>query len=346
MQGLLKSCPSIEELICEECDQLQDSSFVKHLGFKNIGCNLTSVNVSGCQKISSTFVRCLTDVTRTKLKAINLSWTNVDCISLLYLAGFTLTTAVQIAHLSKSIESHVLKDIELAKNLDINASEKQDELNKVERLLTPIEEEKSASGYLKELCAYCTEEVRLRNKSMSIFGSITEESYDDYDIIESLTIAEDPFEENDKAISMNDDIIEWDVLSLEDIKFIPNTCECTQKSPKLTATELESIVDDTIEASSSVSDSQNMKTKESENMMHAVEGSSYKQLFQPNITSLDITQIDFYDFEVGKRCIELFTQSNSCLLHLHMSWSRLDNGILGCIANNEINLRSLSLVGF
>ena len=70
-----------------------------------------------------------------------------------------------------------------------------------------------------------------------------------------------------------------------------------------------------------------------------------RQMLASHITELDISQISFYDSDVGKDCIKMFVHSNHLLTSLCISWTELTDTILEEIARNEPRLIKLGLVG-
>ncbi|XP_066926221.1 uncharacterized protein [Clytia hemisphaerica] len=67
------------------------------------------------------------------------------------------------------------------------------------------------------------------------------------------------------------------------------------------------------------------------------------QLFEPKLIYLDINNLEFYYNEFGRKCLELFMDSNKCLEHFFISWNNLDNEMLKCISKNDINLKTFHL---
>lgn len=321
----------MEELWCEGCVGLQDSSFLKPTGgHPSFGDHLTVVNVSCCENVTNTFVRHLAEVTGPRLRSVNISWTNTDCISLLYLAGYTLSTAVEVAHSSRSLEVHVIKDIELAKVLEEEKNKRSKNFQ-----ITEDTENEIPSDVVKGLCDYCVgEAVRLYEEKSSDNGTtIEEESFGDYDVIKLDT-------EMPPVIEIISDSIcpDWAILSLDDISVgvKPGSCSCQQHQRTPGAVNF-------TEKISAVSD-ENTKQPSDATSPHGMEADQYKRLFIPCITTLNVTDIRFFEFAVGKRCVELFVESNPNLLDLHMSWEEMSNEVLEHIARNEVNLQNISLV--
>ena len=69
-----------------------------------------------------------------------------------------------------------------------------------------------------------------------------------------------------------------------------------------------------------------------------------EQLFQPQITSLDITSMSYQSKPLGQACLKIFSQANKCLKNFAVSWSELDDRMLTYILKNEPELEFLSLV--
>ena len=68
------------------------------------------------------------------------------------------------------------------------------------------------------------------------------------------------------------------------------------------------------------------------------------QLFQPQITSLDITNMWYQSKPLGQACLKIFSDANKCLKNFAVSWSELDDRMLICLLKNEPELECLSLV--
>lgn len=68
------------------------------------------------------------------------------------------------------------------------------------------------------------------------------------------------------------------------------------------------------------------------------------QMFQPQITSLDITNMWYQSKPLGQACLKIFSQANKCLKNFAVSWSELDDRMLIYLLKNEPELECLSLV--
>ena len=68
------------------------------------------------------------------------------------------------------------------------------------------------------------------------------------------------------------------------------------------------------------------------------------QLFQPQITSLDITNMLYESKPLGQACLKIFSDANKCLKNFAISWSELDDRMLTYLLKNEPELECLSLV--
>ena len=81
--------------------------------------SLTSIDLSGCLGVSSTAVRYLTMMCGPNLRSVNLSWTNMDCSALLYLAGYSLSSAVHLATFGLNVDMpFTVKELEAAQMLE------------------------------------------------------------------------------------------------------------------------------------------------------------------------------------------------------------------------------------
>lgn len=70
------------------------------------------------------------------------------------------------------------------------------------------------------------------------------------------------------------------------------------------------------------------------------------QMYQPKITSLDITNIFYQSQPLGVVCLKVFSKACKCLKHFAVSWSELDDDVLMYLLKKEPDLESLSLVCF
>ena len=68
------------------------------------------------------------------------------------------------------------------------------------------------------------------------------------------------------------------------------------------------------------------------------------QLFQPQISSLDISGMSYHSKPLGQACLKIFSQANKCLKNFAVSWSELDDRMLTYLLKNEPELECLSLV--
>lgn len=95
LETFVSRLPGLKELSCEGCEDLViDKLFQKNLGAFNC---LTTVNLSSCRGVGSSFIRHLVSATRSNIQSLNLSGTSVDCMALVYLSGYPLSAAVNIA---------------------------------------------------------------------------------------------------------------------------------------------------------------------------------------------------------------------------------------------------------
>lgn len=292
-------CTSLEDIQLEECQIKDNSLFHQNQSF---GSALTTVSLCGCQSVTNSFIKALTSVTKSNLKSVNISRTNVDCKALIYLAGF-----------APSDRTEPVKEIVFDLPADLNDQEN-------ERI----------SLHLKDVSAYCAEEVRMKRANVTSSEPITSDSnFDDGPIIPDVLY--------------DSDCESWDIISLDGLDL------------QIDEVRLSSRLDDV-----NISDS---PTKEIEKTCDPYEDGddafdsgdfpadlkieflySLRKKFCPNITSLDITQISFFDDGIGSKCLEIFVESNKCLSDLSLSWESLSNHDLKCIAQNECELRSLSLI--
>jgi len=327
----------IEDISCEGCHELQDGSLPSNYANNLVTTTgfLTTINVSSCHSVSSTFIRYLTAVHGPTLKSVNISWTSIDCLALVYLAGYTISTKASL-----TLKNYVsIKDLTCRNNLSRLFSFVNDMDNVsttsvfTEEMMFKRPIEKSASGYLKDLCAYCTQDICMRQPSGSHFSSIMD-SYEDYDIIDSqlVHILED---DNTLTSDVEDIYADWAILSINDLYRVERphcTCSsnCTQSHSAAT----------TDEASHSNTDEESTDSDP-----QSFDSSfDFQRVYQPQITSLDITRIDFFDNEIGIKCLEFFIHANTSLVQFYTSWTDLSNEMLAEIAQHENDLELVSLV--
>lgn len=290
---------------------------------------IVSINVSGCRNISNTFVRHLTALHGQTLKSVNISCTQIDCTALIYLSGYGIEKVAEIA--TESFSNSVY---------DTALSKLHKERNLLKLCLENLESkkplEKSASAYLKNMCAYCSQEIGVRDSSQSTISCFAE-SYEDYDIIDSQVLS---MTENEKNLvkAYTDTVkeleLEWDILSVDDINLPSKSIECTCTSPK------------SPERWRSFSFPPFNSHYEEEFCDQTNIVDSNRQFFKPILTKLDITRIDYIDYEVGKKYLEVFLSANSTLEQMHLSWVEMDDVILSMIAKLQPNLQLISLVCF
>ncbi|XP_038058124.1 uncharacterized protein LOC119729581 [Patiria miniata] len=109
VQKLLRGLPNLSHLNISVCPAVTDIVFAltETQGLleeraethdkDSWGCNLSSVDLSGNQQLTSTCIRHLTELCGPKLRHLNVAATRMDCTILWFLSGYSLSTAVQLA---------------------------------------------------------------------------------------------------------------------------------------------------------------------------------------------------------------------------------------------------------
>lgn len=103
-QIILMCCPKLEHLNISSCKNLTDNVFdftsstdKSKLSQRVLqaGRNLSSVDISGCQSLTSVAIRNLVLLCGSTLTSINIAWTGVGCIALLYLSGLSQQAVIE-----------------------------------------------------------------------------------------------------------------------------------------------------------------------------------------------------------------------------------------------------------
>ncbi|XP_033624603.1 uncharacterized protein LOC117288031 [Asterias rubens] len=109
VQKLLKGLQHLTHLNLSVCSEVTDNVFAlsetqglleDRTGRQDQvtgGYNLSSVDLSGNQQLTSTCIRHLTELCGPRLRCLNVSATQMDCTILWFLSGYSLSTAVQLA---------------------------------------------------------------------------------------------------------------------------------------------------------------------------------------------------------------------------------------------------------
>ena len=88
-------------------------------------CQLSRIDVSGCQGISSTSVRHMLSLFGSTLKSVNISWTKIDCTALVYLSGYGLSSAVYIATNSRDEMPFSVAELEASQEFEFQVTKRQ-----------------------------------------------------------------------------------------------------------------------------------------------------------------------------------------------------------------------------
>ncbi|CAG2186128.1 unnamed protein product [Mytilus edulis] len=109
VKSALRHIPTLQHLNVSSCDSLTETVFLlneelqkereftpSHDTSHHYECSLISVDVSGCRGITATAVRHLTSLTGPTLKNVNLSWTSINLIAILSLAGYSLPAMIEL----------------------------------------------------------------------------------------------------------------------------------------------------------------------------------------------------------------------------------------------------------
>ena len=95
-------CPFLKHLNLSSCKSITDAAFALSDSKNNTsttastshtlqpGHSLTSVDISGCQSLSTVAVKYIVGLCGANLTSINLAWTGINCTALLYLAGLNM----------------------------------------------------------------------------------------------------------------------------------------------------------------------------------------------------------------------------------------------------------------
>ncbi|XP_031574935.1 uncharacterized protein LOC116308603 isoform X2 [Actinia tenebrosa] len=141
VQIILMCCPGLEHLNISSCNNITDKAFAMSsssppnkssksppkLSQRALqgGKNLTSVDLSGCQSITSAAIKNLVALCGPTLTSVNISWTGLGCIALLYLAGLSPQAAFQFV---QEVDSSYLGALSsLTENEDSGSDNDNDE---------------------------------------------------------------------------------------------------------------------------------------------------------------------------------------------------------------------------
>ena len=125
-------------------------------------CQLTRIDLSGCQGISSTSVRHMLSLFGSTLQSINISWTKIDCTALVYLSGYSLSSAVYVATSSNAEMPFSVAELEASQEFEFRVTKKQT-CDKIQNLLGTVAVATSEDGSQK-------------SSSLSMYRSLPTES--------------------------------------------------------------------------------------------------------------------------------------------------------------------------
>ena len=103
-------CPGLKHLNLSSCKNITDAAFAIRNSKKeamitdpthqmpHAGFGLTNVDISGCRSLSTDTVKHLVSLCGSSLTSINLAYTGVNCMALLYLAGLNIDKVARIMH--------------------------------------------------------------------------------------------------------------------------------------------------------------------------------------------------------------------------------------------------------
>ena len=112
LKVLLLCCPRLKHINLSCCKRITDKAFVQTIGYQAVhydskcdtcqfkasylpiqaGKSLTSVDLSGCQSLTTNAIRNLVELCGPSLVSVSFAWTSIGCIGLLFLAGLDTAT--------------------------------------------------------------------------------------------------------------------------------------------------------------------------------------------------------------------------------------------------------------
>nr|XP_006813346.1 PREDICTED: uncharacterized protein LOC102802577 [Saccoglossus kowalevskii] len=292
-------------------------------------CNLASINISGCKSLTNTCVRYIAQLFGSHLQTFNASWTEMDCSILWYLAGYNLATAVQLA---VSQDGEVL-DREVDDERIVSDLIRHKKM--LEEKITKQNSKDDSDGEGDHSNGQSTEE----NKTDQ-YSEVDTDPMNEY-LAHSLNDINVELEGSQSAVKLNsgnlaeggdDDKMEQD--NLESLKKMTDEEKDRATIKKLRACGIK------ISDLSLAGQIKFCKRREDGKTKEAVERT---QLFQPNLTSLDISNITF-DNHIGDACLQDFFSANRSLKKFCISWPMLKNSTLDWIISNSPDLNHLALV--
>lgn len=126
-QNIISKCISLGMLNISCNQMLTDKLFdFSEEGSRNVNiCSLSRIDLSGCQGISSTTVRHVSFLFGPSLQSIDISWTKIDCTSLVYLSGYSLSSAVYLATNSQDEMPFSMAELEASQEFEIQVAKRQ-----------------------------------------------------------------------------------------------------------------------------------------------------------------------------------------------------------------------------
>eukprot|EP00794_Sanderia_malayensis_P005243 gene5243-5907_t len=351
----LACSPFVSENVFSCFTSENDNNHVDNDAINNITSSLTNIDFSCCKGMSATTIRQLAVICGPNLKTVNISWTNIDCIALVYLCGYSLSSAVFLATNAHHEDvPFTVAEMEASQQFEFqmiskhNASVPAAEEKDLE-ISPPCEDETDVILRASDNSMRCDDKVRDEKIDIGVEEKFfSSENSACSGLVSLEKINETALFEDIAKMSLDGDIPNGSALIMERAE-INNSVDCVRELETFEAV-VASLNTDPADAEP-FDNSQPEITAPSPSLTVPLQDENGgncsmfvpRQMFQCQITELDISEISFIDYEVGSDCLKKFVTTNHHLRVLKISWKLFDDNLLGFIAKNEPELVDIGL---
>ncbi|XP_048580508.1 uncharacterized protein LOC5516976 [Nematostella vectensis] len=177
LQIIMMCCPSLQHLNLSSCKNITDNAFAinssnapnsaetsQHVPSQralHAGSCLSSIDISGCQHLTSTSIKHLVELCGPTLTTVNVAWTGVGCVALLHLAGLDSKSFVNVVEKADPECAEILK---VVANKSYFGTQNEENYN-LEELDYKNESDTQASGTSGKDRFLCDIPEEFRNKA-------------------------------------------------------------------------------------------------------------------------------------------------------------------------------------